>query len=179
MDNGSTLFDALWRVSLNKSKVLKCLSICRLVVKVSGDVAGELELVGLLVLVKHLLHAFELFLLSLSEVVLVRRSSVERQRVVWILRVLLVEDVILAIVPVGERGSICTCLLNWLGRFGSLNNAGLGLLALFSSILCLVCCLQIHAMRVDNLAFFFKIESLLVVLYFGVSKLSMVILTVV
>ena len=58
------------------------------------------------VVIKKFLHAFQLLSLSLSEIVFVSGTTVEGQRVVRVLRVFLMEDVILAVVPVGERGMV-------------------------------------------------------------------------
>ena len=95
-------------MGLNKSEVLKRLTVGSLIVKVGWNIPSKLQFVSFGVTVKKVLHALELGLLSLSEVVLVGASAVEGQRVVRELRVLLVEDVIIAIIPVRIRGSICT-----------------------------------------------------------------------
>ena len=51
---------------------------------------------------QHSIVLLEFFLLFLSEALRISRLTLKRQRVEWILRVLLVEDVLLAILPVRE-----------------------------------------------------------------------------
>ena len=92
---------------------------------------------------------------------------------------LLMEDVILAIVPIGERGMIRTCLLNGLLCVDNLSNAGLGTLALITLELGFICCCEVHPVRVDDFGLLLKIEGFLVGLDFSLCQLLMVILAIV
>jgi hypothetical protein len=98
--------------------------------------------------------------LLFREVLLVARLSLERKRVEWVLRMLLVKNVILPIFPVGEVLLIGALADDWFSliirsfyySFFRLNPE------VFVGIV--TCCSQIHFVRVDDFGFFFKIESL-------------------
>ena len=91
----------------------------------------------------------------------------------------LVEHVVLAVVPVGERRTIAACLLNrfrWLYNFIDFSR---GPFPLFPPELGLVGRVEVHPVRIDNLAFFLEIEGLLVRFDFGLGELRVVVLAVV
>ena len=89
------------------------------------------------------------------------------------------EDIILAIVPVGEGSSVRTCQLNGLRSLSNLLLFGLCTLALVSPVLRLVRRAEIHLMWVDNFGLFFQIEGALVILDLSLGQLAIVVLTVV
>jgi hypothetical protein len=125
------------------------------------------------------LHTTQFPSLSLSEIVFVGRSSVEGQRVVRVLRVLLVEDIVPTVVPVGEGSVIRACLLGGLGRSSNFLLFHLGLFTPLSLKLSFVCCSQVHLVRVDDLALLLKVEGLLVAFDFSLGKFLCVVLSVV
>ena len=131
------------------------------------------------VVVEEVLHTAQFTSLSLSEIVFVRRSSIEGQRVVRVLRVLLVEDIVPAVIPVGEGGVIRACLLGGLGRSRNFLLFHLGLFTLLSLVFSFVCCGHVHLVRVDDLALLLKVEGLLVAFDFSLGELICVVLTVV
>ena len=89
------------------------------------------------------------------------------------------EDIILAIVPVGEGSSVRTCQLNGLRSLSNLLLFGLCTLALVSPVLRLVRRAEIHLMWVDNFGLFLKIEGALVILDLSLGQLAIVVLSVV
>jgi hypothetical protein len=96
---------------------------------------------------------------------LVGGMTLEGQRVVRVLGALLVEDVFLSVVPVGETGHVRTHLHNGLWLF--LQTA---FWCIFGETLSTRVNLimrrgEIHSMRVDNLRFFLQVERLLMVLH--------------
>ena len=90
------------------------------------------------VVIEHLLHSLELSGLSFCEILFVCRPSIEWQLVVWVLRVFLMEDIVLAVVPVREGRMVGTCLLDRLGRFDNFRLLWLSTFALLSLVLCLI-----------------------------------------
>lgn len=116
-------------MSLDESKIFEGFRIGRLEVEVCGDVAAEFELVRVRVVVQQLLQPPQLFVLPRREVVLVRGTTFEGQRVVRVLRVLLVKDIVLAVVPVWERRCVGASLLDGPGWFGDLLDFARGALA--------------------------------------------------
>ena len=138
-----------------------------------------LEGVGVFVFVQELLHAFQLAGLALGEILFVSRTTIERKRVVRVLWVLLMEDVILAVVPVGEGGMVGACLLDGLRGLHNFTLLGLGALSFLASEPGLVRRDKVHGVRVDDLGFFLKVEGLLMALNLCLCKLAVVILTVV
>ena len=89
------------------------------------------------------------------------------------------EDVILAILPVGEACLVAGRLLDRLGWLDDFINLWSGSLALLTTILGLIGGGEVHAVWVDNLGFFLKVEGLLMILDLGLSQLAIVILLVV
>ena len=89
------------------------------------------------------------------------------------------EDVIFAILPVGEASLVAGRLLDGLGRLDDFINLWSGSLALLTTILGLIGGREVHAVRVDNLGFFLKVEGLLMILNLGLSQLAIVVLLVV
>ena len=96
--------DFLRTVCIDEAEILECLRVGRREVEVRWDVATQLQVLRLRVRVKQVLHATQLTSLSLSEILFVSGTSVEGQRVVWVLRVSFVEDIVLTVVPVRESG---------------------------------------------------------------------------
>ena len=83
---------------------------------------------------KLLLLTPEFLQLALSEVLFVGRLSVEGQRVEWELRVSLMEDIGLSIVPVGETGLVGAHLDDGLGLLSQLLVLGLCFDAFFALV---------------------------------------------
>ena len=126
-----------------------------------------------------LLHSAELLSWPLVVMLGVSGLTLERERVEWVLRMLLVEDVLLAVVPVWVAGHVTRSLLDWLWNI-------LQLLVLWQivdgSLLSesdLVRRGQVHSVGVDNLGLLLQVECLLVTLDLSISQLAIVILTVV
>jgi len=90
-----------------------------------------------------------------------------------------VEDIVLAVIPVGEGSVIGAGLLDRLGRFHNFLLFHLGLFTSLSLELSFVCCRQVHLVRVDDLALLLEVEGLLVAFDFGLGELLCVVLTVV
>ena len=122
------------------------------------------------IVLKKLVHAFKLICLSLGIVVFVCGTPIEWQRIVRVLWVLLMEDIVFAIVPVGERSVVGARLLDWLWSFLDLSMLSLSSLALFTSELCLVGSVHIHSVWVDDLALFLKVKGLLMAFNFCFDK---------
>ena len=191
--NRGAFLHTLWRVSIFKAEVFEGLAVSCGELKVGGDVAAQpirekfvslakrhlLEVVGVFVLIKQLLHAFQLISLALSKILFVRRTAIEGKRVVRVLRGLLMEDVIFTVVPVGERCMVRACLLNWFRRLNNFTLLWLSTFALLTSILGLVSRDQVHLVRVDDLAFLLEIECFLVALDLSLRELAMEILAIV
>ena len=127
----------------------------------------------------EILHTAQLASLPLREVVFVCRTAIERQRIVRELRVFLMEDVVLSVLPVGERRLVRACLLDRLRWFHNVCNLGLRSLALFSSVLGFVGGREVHPMRVNDLGLLLQIESRLVVLHLGLPQFVVIVLSVV
>ena len=127
----------------------------------------------------EILHAAQLASLPLCEVVFVRRSSVERQRIVRELGVLLMEDVVLSVLPVGERCLVRARLLDGLRRLHNVCNLWLGSFPLLSSVLRFVRRLEVHLVRVYDLGLLLEIEGRLVVLDLGLPQFAVIVLSVV
>lgn len=125
------------------------------------------------------MHAFQLTGLALGEILFVSRTTIEWKRVVRVLRVLLMEDVILSVVPVGEGGVVGARLLDGLGRLHNFTLLGLGALSFLAGVLGLVGRHKVHCVRIDDLGFLFQVKGLLMALDFCLGKLAVVILTVV
>ena len=89
------------------------------------------------------------------------------------------EDVILAVVPVRERGMVRACLLNGPFCVNYLGDAGLGPLTLITLVLCFICSFEVHLVRVDDLGLLLKIEGGLVALDLRLCQLLSVVLTIV
>ena len=133
----------------------------------------------MVILIEDVLEPAQIFLLLLGVGVLVGRPASKRQCVVRILGMLLMEDIILAVVPVRKTGVVAGGLGDGLGRFDYLIDLRCGSLAFLATELGLVGCRQVHIVRVDDLAFFLEIEGLLVVLHVRLGQLAVVILLVV
>lgn len=102
----------------------------------------------------------QFFLLLLGEVLLVRRFSLEWQRIERILRMLLVENIIASILPIREVFLIATC-----SQYGSLLIiCFLVFLFLWAHLEIFVCastgCTEVHLMRVDDFRLFLEVEGL-------------------
>ena len=138
-----------------------------------------LDVVFLCAVFEKVLHAFELASLPLCKVVFVRRPSVEGKRIVRELRMLLVEDVILAVLPVGERCLVRTGLLDGLRCINDVLHFLLCLIAFLSSELGFVSGCHVHLVRVDDLGLLLEVEGLLVVFYLCCRQLAVVVLAVV
>ena len=89
------------------------------------------------------------------------------------------EDVILAILPVGEASLVAGRLLDGLGWLNDFINLRCGSLALLTTIFGLIGGGEVHAVRVDNLGFFLKVKGLLMILDLGLLQLAIVLLLVV
>lgn len=110
---------------------------------------------------------------------LVCRATVEGERVVGVLRALLMEHIVLAIIPVRERCMVRACLLNgFIRAYNLLIFRGNGF-TLFATESLLMSRLKVHSMRVDDLGFFLHVEGLLVVLDLSSRKLVVEVLTIV
>jgi len=181
-------------VSLHKAEVFESFRVRRREFEVCGDVSTQskgheewsdkdasclLDIVFLCAVIEKVLHAAQLSSLPLSEVVFVRRASVERQRIVRVLGVLFVEDIIVAVLPVRERCLVRARLLDGLRWMCHFLNFLFGLQALLSSELAFVCSRHVHLVRVDDLGLFFEVECLLVVFDLCCGQLAVVVLTVV
>lgn len=127
----------------------------------------------------EILHAAQLASLPLCEVVFVCRSAVERQRIVRVLGVLLMEDVVLSVLPVGERCLVRARLLDGLRRLHNVCNLWLRSFSFLPFVLRFVRRLEVHLVRVDDLGLLLKIEGRLVVLHLGLPQLAMIVLSVV
>jgi hypothetical protein len=95
----------------------------------------------------------------------VGRLTLERQRVEGVLRVLLVEDVALAVIPVRESSCVGAGLLHWLGRGGDLFMFWHSFYCLLLGESDLVRRRQFHFMRVNDLGFLLKVEGVFVMLH--------------
>ena len=177
--NWRAFFNSFRWMSLDEAEVFEILWVSRLEVEVCRDVAAELEIVRVSVGVEQFLHAFEFLALPLREIVFVCRSSVERQRVVRVLRFLLMEDVILAIVPVWECCVVWARFLDWLRWFNNLVHFSRSSFTLFSAELAFIRRCHVHLVRVDDLALLLEIKGLLVGFNLGLCQLSVVVLAVV
>lgn len=174
-----TLLDALGRVSINEAEVLERLRVSRRKFEVCWDVPAQFDVVFLCAVFEKVLHAFELASLPLCKVVFVRRPSVEGKRIVRELRMLLVEDVILAVLPVGERCLVRTGLLDGLRCINDVLHFLLCFITFLSSELGFVSGCHVHLVRVDDLGLLLEVEGLLVVFYLCCRQLAVVVLAVV
>ena len=95
------------------------------------------------------------------------------------LRVLFMEDIVFTVVPIMEGRMIRTGLLNWFGWFNDICFLWSSSLALLSPILRFVRRPQIHLVWINDFAFFLKIEGLLMAFDISLSKLSIVVLSIV
>ena len=89
------------------------------------------------------------------------------------------EDIILSIVPVRERSTIRTRLLNRSGWFIDLVDFTLCSLALLPLKLRFICRCKIHPVWVDNFALFLQVEGLLVRFHFRLDQLAVEVLAIV
>ena len=87
----------------NQFEALVCVHVRRLTFERSRLVGLQANLLRSADCLKHLLVLFQFLLLLLRKVLRIARLALERQRVVGILRTLLMEDVLLSILPVRER----------------------------------------------------------------------------
>lgn len=76
----------------------------------------------------------------------------------------LVEDIILAVVPVGEGGVVRAHLLDRLRRLNRLSSLLFRTFALLPPKLCLCGGLEVHPVRIDDLGLFLQVKGVLVVL---------------
>lgn len=109
---------------------------------------------------QHFIVLFEFALLLLGEALFVVALSFKRQRVEWILWLLLVEDIALAVLPVRKAllvvagaqdgfsliDILVVLLQRWLHMVALINN--------------LVCSVAVHFVWVDDLRFFLQVECL-------------------
>lgn len=124
---------------INETEVFEGRSVGGSEFKVGWHVATKFEIVGVMVAIKQFCHAFQLLSLSLRKVLLIGRPTIERQCVVRVLRRFLMENIILAIVPVLEGSIIRAGLLNGsrrLHNFLGLRCGPLPLLALELGFIC-------------------------------------------
>ena len=89
------------------------------------------------------------------------------------------EDVVFAVIPVGEGGVIGAEALNGLGGLLEFLVLRRILQALLSSELRAVCRRHVHLVRVDDLALLFQVEGFLVVFDLGLGELVGIVLLVV
>lgn len=112
---------------------------------------GTLTLADLL---EHFFVLSELSLLLLCETLLVTRIALERERIKWILWVLLVVNIVVTILPVGEWLLIRGLTKDWF-MFILMN---FELLLLRFNLIFLIWALSsrpsFHSMRIDNFSFF-------------------------
>lgn len=92
---------------------------------------------------------------------------------------LLMENVLLAVVPVGEAGHVGTHLHNWLGLINRWIFLRVLRVTFLASIRNIVCRLQVHIVRVDNLGLFLQIECFLMILNIGVRQFVEIVRSVV
>ena len=143
-------------------------------------VAAQLKRLGLFAraLQKFLLSP-QLFNLSFREALCVRRAALERQRIIRILRVLLVEHIVSAIVPVYKALGVAARLLDGLGGFAYdwwLWNCCRALLSL---VRIFIGSREVHFMGIYYLRLLLHVESILVVLDLRLLVLVAVVLFVV
>ena len=112
-------------------------------------------------------------------ILFVGRASVERERVVGVLRALLMEHIILAVVPVGERCMVRASLLDRLCGTSDRNVFLRNRLTLLATEPLLVRGLEVHRVRVNNLCLLLHVEGLLVVLDLSAGELVVEVLTIV
>lgn len=173
------LLHALRRVGFDEPEILERLGVRGLEVEVSGNITRKFELARVGVLVQEFLHALQLLHLSLGVILLVRRSTVEGQLVVRVLRVLLMEDVVFAVIPVGEGGVVGAEAVDGLGGLFDFLVLRRILQALLTSEFRPVRRRHVHLVRVDDLGLLLKVEGLFVVLDLGLGELVGIVLLVV
>ena len=125
------------------------------------------------------IQTVKLFRLHIVVILFVRRLSIEGKRVVGVLRALLMENIVLTVVPIRERGVVRASLLN---RFGGTHDLNIGLRSRFTLVApepLLVSRLEVHGVRVDDLRLLLHVKSLLVVLHLSDCKLVVVVLSIV
>ena len=166
-------------VRLYEAEIFEVFRVGRLEVEVSRDVAAQFQIVRMGVIVQQFLHSLQLLRLPLRKIVFVCGAAIEWQRVVRVLRVLLVEDVVLAVVPIGERCVVRAGLLDGPRWLNNLIHLPRGSFALLPAELSFICSCEVHPMRVNNLALLFQIERLLVWLDLGLGQLAVVVLAIV
>ncbi len=108
----------------------------------------------------HVLVSLQLLHLLLSKVFLVSRVSLKGQWVIGILRVSLMVNIFISILPIGELCRIVAWLLCWGIVLGNWLEFTFWWQYFKWSKRGFVCCSCLHWMRVDNLSFFFEIESI-------------------
>ena len=131
------------------------------------------------VIIKQFLHSLELCSLPLCKIVFVSWATIERQRVVRVLRVLLVEDIILAVIPIGEWSTIRTRLLDRPRWLNNLIHFTRGSFSFLSAELSFIRCGKVHSVWIDNLALLFQIESLFMRLDLSLHQFAVIILAIV
>lgn len=92
---------------------------------------------------------------------------------------LLVENVVLSVFPVGEASLVAGRLRDGLGHLLDLVNLAGSSFALLAPELGLVRRGKVHVVRVDDPALLLQVEGLLVVLHVGLRQLAVVVLLVV
>lgn len=125
------------------------------------------------------LLSFKLSELGICEVLLVSWLSLERQRVEWVLGVLLMKDVLFAVVPVGESCLVWRHLNNRLAVVSEFLVLWVLRQSFFSLVNGLVCGCEVHLVGVDYFGLFLKVESILMILNFSLFDLAVVVLSVV
>ena len=128
---------------------------------------------------EQIVQSIEILSLSLTVIVFVGRYTIEGERIVGVLRAFLMENIVLAVVPVGERRMVRAGLLNWLRRADNTYIRLCGWLTLVASEPLFVCGLEVHGVGVDDLGLFLHVEGLLVVFDLSASKFVVVVLSVV
>lgn len=92
---------------------------------------------------------------------------------------LLMENIVLSVIPVGERRVIRTGLLDGFRRLHNLRSFLRSLFTLLTSVLRFVCCRHVHLMRVDDLALLLEVEGIFMALDFGLGEFFCKILAIV
>lgn len=106
MSLGRHLHDLFLWVRVDEAEVLLELGIRRLELKVGGDVATQFEVVRVMVFVEHILQTLQILSLLRRVSLLVGGSTSEWQSVVRVLGMFLMENIVFAVVPVGEASMV-------------------------------------------------------------------------
>lgn len=111
-------------------------------------------------LLQHLIMLSQLSLLLFCEVLLVVRWSLERKGVEGVLRMLLMENIIVTILPVREAFLIERLTHYWFWVIVRCSDLLLFWLQFEWFVGTSIRCIHVHFMRIDYFCFFFKVESI-------------------